>query len=341
MRRPLRDLNVARWRDAPFPPINRGDKTIVETLKSQPAPRLRATYHDTPLRAKVGALVAVAAIGGFALGWLSRAPGLAVWIGPAALTLLVGAVGFAARDIVWRPLENLVTALRRAEREPDHIVELPIHRRDEIGRIARVAQRILARARRHHREAHLIRRTLDVRVDAETEKAIHQLKRMAMRDALTDLGNRHFLEESLEPLFKSVKAADEDLVCLVIDVDNFKQLNDTLGHGAGDELLILLGDLIRGSTRREDYAVRLGGDEFVILLPGCPLSRGRKLAEQLVTLFRQHTRTTLPADLPVTLSIGIASAQLDRARDGEELMEIADRKLYAAKRAGKAQSVGA
>lgn len=315
----------------------------MQSPKSQPDTPQRANWTGLSLRAKVCTIVTIAAAGGFALGFVSRVVTMEAWAPPAALTLMVIAICTLIGRSIWNPYLKLLAAIRIAERDGQlvHASELPIDRRDEVGRIARAFQRIRVRAQRHNREAHLIRRTLDDRIETETEKAIRELKRMAMRDALTDLGNRHFLEQTLESVFKSIKAADDDLVCLVIDVDNFKQLNDTLGHSAGDELLILLADLIRGIIRREDFAVRLGGDEFVILLPSCGLVRARSLAQQLGDLFRQHTRTTLPAHVPVSLSIGISSAKQDRAQDGDDLMQIADRKLYAAKRAGKAQSVGA
>ncbi len=89
-------------------------------------------------------------------------------------------------------------------------------------------------------------------------------------------------------------------------MDNFKAVNDTLGHAVGDELLVFLAGLIRDSKRREDYGVRLGGDEFVVLMAGCGLERAEAFGQRLITLFRQHTRIVVPKHLPVDLSIGVA-----------------------------------
>ncbi len=307
------------------------------------AKRRARSLEDAPLRGKVSALVIAAACGGCAVGFIEAHFPTRFWLAPAGVSLIIVALLWVARRWVWRPYESLVETLGRITRSdrPAALNDLPLTRHDEVGMLARSLHQLTHWSIRDQRDAHLMRKTMDVRVDQATRKATSQLRRMAMSDALTDLGNRHFLDDQLDPLVKSVRESGDDLVCMVFDIDNFKQINDTLGHTAGDELLILIGSLIRATIRSNDYAVRLGGDEFVVLLPGCNRDRARRLADRLRSLFVHHTHTSMRTEATVSLSVGIASLQYDHARNGRQLLEIADGKLYEAKRAGKSQTVGA
>jgi diguanylate cyclase (GGDEF)-like protein len=300
------------------------------------------SWDDAPLRGKVAALVIAAACGGCLVGFIEAQNSTRVWLAPAGVSLVIVVLLLVARRWVWRPYEKLVDTLERITRteRPATLGDLPLTRRDEVGKLARSLHQLTSWAIRDHRDAHLMRKTMDARVEQATRRATRQLRHLAMRDALTDLGNRHFLDDNLDPLVNSVRESGDDLLCMAIDVDHFKQINDTLGHAAGDELLILIGSLIRGSIRGNDYAVRLGGDEFVVLLPGCDPDRARELADRLRSLFVHHTRTSMRTEAQVSLSVGIASLQNDRARDGRNLLEIADAKLYEAKRLGKGRTVG-
>ncbi len=324
--------------------VNRAQplSTHVSPIDPRAARRGRA-WHNAPLRAKVIALGAAALIGGCAAGIVAAMHPLGVWALLIVISSVLAGLLWFGKRYVWGPYEKLVDTLHRISESdlPAAIDALTLTRRDELGAIARSLHQLTSWAQRDHREARLIRKTLDRRIEEATRHTTHQLRRMAMRDALTDLGNRYFLDDNLEPLTRSVRESDDDLVCMVFDVDNFKQINDTLGHAAGDEILILLGSLIRATARKSDIAVRLGGDEFVILLPGCSGERAKLLAHRISSLFTQHVHTTVRTQVPVSLSIGIASLQRDEARSGHELLEIADRKLYQAKRAGKGHAVGA
>jgi len=289
-------------------------------------------------------LVAAAAAGGGAIGITAafHHPGNGLWVLTIGLTFLILVLRRLGRRWVWDPYERLLRTMGRVVKS-DHnegLDSLPVTRRDEVGQLACYLHELASSSLRHRREAHLARRTIDARVAEATRKATCQLRRVAMRDPLTNLGNRRFLDETFEPLIKTVRTARVDMACLLIDVDNFKQLNDARGHAAGDELLVLLASLIRASIRYSDYAVRLGGDEFVLLMPDCDPERATLLARRFNELFRQHTQTATPTEVGVTLSIGISSLMHDRATTGSELLKTADRRLYKAKQAGKAQAVG-
>jgi diguanylate cyclase (GGDEF)-like protein len=264
-----------------------------------------------------------------------------LWLSLGAGALIVGLV-WLARVWVCRPIEKLIatwTALTLDHR-PGVLHVLPIGRGDEVGQLARALYRLASTALKGSYDARQLRRTLDHRISQATRQATRQLRQLAMRDPLTDLGNRRFLDSNLGALVESVQASGDELICVMIDVDGFKAVNDSLGHAAGDELLIFLGSLIRAIVRGEDYTVRLGGDEFVVLMPHCSLERAAEFAEQLRVLFCQHVATALPAPVRADLSMGVAALRRHGLRDGPDLLARADANLYAAKRGGKGQTRG-
>jgi len=322
-------------------------KTATSTVASPTDPAAANTgtqsLEHAPLRVKVTLLVVVAVSGGAAIGAGVSQSQSGQFLLPLSLTTLILILLAIAARWIWRPLERLVKIVGQItlENRGAALERLPMHRRDEIGDISRSLHELTRSGIRRHREAHLIRKTIDTRVADATRKATTELRRIAMRDALTDLGNRHFLDDHLDSLVDSIRAGVEDLTCLAFDVDNFKQINDTLGHACGDDVLVLIGSLIRGSVRQTDYAVRLGGDEFVILLPGADIDRVHQLAARIRSLFRQHADTTLGAHMAVDLSMGLATLKGDRIQNGRDLLDIADRRLYENKRAKKAKLAAA
>jgi diguanylate cyclase (GGDEF)-like protein len=123
----------------------------------------------------------------------------------------------------------------------------------------------------------------------------------------------------------------------VLDVDNFKNLNDSLGHAAGDELLVFLGELLRRAVRETDLAIRMGGDEFALVLPETDLEKAVEIVRRLTALFGQMVRTLPPIECRPSLSVGVAALRSTGARSGKELLRAADTALYQAKQRGKAR----
>jgi diguanylate cyclase (GGDEF)-like protein len=194
-------------------------------------------------------------------------------------------------------------------------------------------QDLLRDLRRERVQNAILQEEIRQRVISRTEsleRTIGSLKAQATRDVLTGLSNRRALETQLPALFKQCKLSGSDLVVLMIDVDYFKTLNDTLGHAAGDELLRQIGQLIRSSIRQNDFAFRCGGDEFVIVLPGATPPVGRNLAERLRSLVDALAKT-LHVSRPPRLSIGLASMNLVNAASEAELLAEADKDLYTIK----------
>lgn len=173
------------------------------------------------------------------------------------------------------------------------------------------------------------------RTDA-LERKLGSLQAQASRDALTGLMNRRAMEIELPRIVSKCRGAAQPLQLLMIDVDHFKTLNDTLGHKAGDELLRSIGQLMRSSIRDGvDHAFRYGGDEFLIVMPGADDSAATTLADRLTRLVDGLTKHHRQLPRRPQLSIGISSlsqvAGMENPAAG--LLALADERLYAIKHA--------
>jgi diguanylate cyclase (GGDEF)-like protein len=154
-------------------------------------------------------------------------------------------------------------------------------------------------------------------------------ERLATRDSLTGLANRRLFDESLQREVARAQRLGAPLSLLVLDVDHFKQVNDTYGHQTGDAVLREVADALVGNTKNYDVTARYGGDEFVVLLPGCHPDDAIRVAERVRRGIAREVD-----EAPVTISAGIATLP-DNAVDAERLMAAADAALYEAKRTGR------
>lgn len=154
-------------------------------------------------------------------------------------------------------------------------------------------------------------------------------------DDLTGLPLRGAFVAAARAALAETRARGVPCALLVIDLDEFKELNDAHGHLAGDAALVLVAELLRTTLRAGDLAARWGGDEFVALLPGAPLARAREVAERIGAAVRAHAGLARDGEPPgVTVSIGVAAAP-DHASDPEGLFAAADRAMYHVKRRGR------
>ena len=161
------------------------------------------------------------------------------------------------------------------------------------------------------------------------------LRNQAIRDPLTGLYNRRYMEESLEREIRRAERRDASLGVVMLDLDHFKQFNDTYGHAAGDSLLRDLGAFIQANTRGEDIACRYGGEEFALIFPEASIEVTRQRVEQLreglkslAVLYHGQPLTR------VTLSAGVAVLP-EHGQTVEALLRAADAALYRAKQAGR------
>jgi diguanylate cyclase (GGDEF)-like protein len=164
---------------------------------------------------------------------------------------------------------------------------------------------------------------------------IHSRHRlMADTDALTGLLSSRAYHERLESEFRSAQAARRSLSLLIIDLDNFKQVNDRFGHQAGDELLRRVGALLRQQARRNDVCCRYGGDEFIIVMPETIKSEAAMVAERVRKSIEDIRIPSGGGTVQATVSIGAASYPQD-VTNKQALIKAADDALYAAKREGR------
>ena len=173
----------------------------------------------------------------------------------------------------------------------------------------------------------------------EREKAEHTIEHQALYDDLTDLPNRRLFLDRLRQALSSSKRRGEYGALLFIDLDNFKRVNDSFGHQAGDELLVWIAKRLQLRLRDSDTVARLGGDEFAIVLPVLSIGLDKSInqAEAIADSLRHAIATPITADgyeMQVTGSIGIVSFPRGE-EDVVELLKHADSAMYAAKRAGR------
>lgn len=209
-------------------------------------------------------------------------------------------------------------------------VRSKVRRGDEIGRLAAAFNHMADLHQRNHNQLMALNAELEERVNRRTQ----QLRELASRDALTGLYNRRHFNEMLRRRLAEARRYQTPLSCLMLDLDDFKDTNDTHGHQVGDELLILTALTITSQLRAADVAARYGGDEFVVLLPQTTSQRARTLTERIAGKLDESVRKQLP-DVKLTLSIGISSLHEVDSDDPDDLVRSADRALYRAKSEGK------
>lgn len=163
----------------------------------------------------------------------------------------------------------------------------------------------------------------------------------ALNDALTGARNRAYFEQQLQYEFDYAARHNQVIAIVLMDIDHFKQVNDTYGHLAGDAVLTQLGARLRESVRDEDFLARYGGEEFVMLCRGLSSEQGLQLAGRLRELVAAKPFEYQDIEIGLTLSCGVASYPEVRVRAGVDLVSAADRALYRAKRGGRDRALAA
>jgi diguanylate cyclase (GGDEF)-like protein/PAS domain S-box-containing protein len=224
------------------------------------------------------------------------------------------------------PDDRALLHAARTNGDPD---ELVFRMANHVGEWRHLEARVTdLRGDRHVRGVVLNARDVTERVRLDAE-----LTRQAFHDGLTDLANRALFRDRLDQALGRSQRSQDVLAILLLDLDGFKQVNDTLGHGAGDRLLEQVAERFRRATRPGDTLARLGGDEFALLLEGADEAAAAAVADRLLDslvepfLVANH-------ELKVDASIGIAGHPGGRG-SGEDLIRHADLAMYAAKEAGR------
>ncbi len=173
---------------------------------------------------------------------------------------------------------------------------------------------------------------------AMIQKQQEKLEKLSLEDSLTGLRNRRYIDTKLFEEWDRAVRYDRDLSIAFADLDNFKQVNDTFGHNVGDEVLKVIGLILRGSIRGVDSVARYGGEEFLLLLPETKKDQAIPICEKVRTQIMEYPWTDLVEGLQVTISLGVADQ--NEADSIEAFLDCADKRLYKAKNAGKNQTCG-
>lgn len=186
------------------------------------------------------------------------------------------------------------------------------------------------------RENERLQRELEAK-NAQLEESLKRVEQMAATDPLTGLYNRRHFGRVLEQLFAEAQRYNKDMACVMIDLDKYKQLNDTFGHQVGDELLVLAGKVISANMRKMDVAARYGGDEFVLLLPQASADDAASVATRIRQEFKASSGPLLHRADGVSMSVGIGSLAGNSPAGADQLVTSADQALYRAKEGGRDQ----
>lgn len=206
-------------------------------------------------------------------------------------------------------LSRVAAALQRPEQALQHLQQyLTLERRRSMRQLRAQSELFVSRAE------------------------VEQMRLDSRRDELTRLGNRREAENRWPALLSDAESGGAALAVAMLDLDNFKQINDRFGHAAGDAVLRALAGLLRENTRSADLAARVGGEEFLLVLPGIDADRAHEVCERLRQRVAGYDWGQVAPGLAVTLSIGLTAAP---PYDAERLTATADAALYRAKAAGR------
>lgn len=169
----------------------------------------------------------------------------------------------------------------------------------------------------------------------QLQDALAETAKLAATDHLTGLYNRRHFNVALQRQFAQAVRYNHDLACALLDLDDYKLLNDTLGHQAGDEVLVAAAEAIRRTLREADVAARYGGDEFVLLLPHTSAEEAAAVVERLAAEYAACAAKVCRGLPPPSMSIGVSSLKMGEPSCADALVSQADHSLYAAKENGK------
>ena len=183
-----------------------------------------------------------------------------------------------------------------------------------------------ARVNVHHRLARTIH---------ELEVSKVALAEQATTDSLTRLKNRRMFYSQSEQNLATCRRHGHDMSVLLLDIDHFKKVNDTYGHHSGDEVLVRIAQLLSGIARHGDTVARFGGEEFAVLLPETNRLGAAVMAQRIRAVIEKEEIIVEGRQIPVTVSIGVATLAAEEVESIDQLLNIADRRLYLAKNNGR------
>ena len=252
---------------------------------------------------------------------------------------------FSARGIV-SPIRKLTTAMEESVNKGGAFVsrDLEVRSRDEVGRLVTVFNALNKSLASYH---HTLKGKIDFANQElrekndqlggrtqELERALELVNTLATTDWLTELPNRRKFDETLTRMFHQSERFAEEITLVLFDIDHFKQINDSYGHGAGDQVLRDIGTLLRLHVRKSDLPARLGGDEFGVVLYHTRIDQAELFVEKLMDSVRTYAFDYDGFKLKIGISVGIAQ-YVDSMKTPQELYIAADHALYQSKKDGR------
>jgi diguanylate cyclase (GGDEF)-like protein len=242
------------------------------------------------------------------------------------LVLLAGGIVFAlamaallARFTV-QPARQLRRQVMDIRQSRDLSQRVALTTQDEIGQVADAFNHLLDAL--HAAEQELLRKNRD-------------LYHLSTIDELTQLHNRRSTTHNLEKEFARARRYEHDLSCMILDLDHFKNVNDTHGHPTGDRVLNDMAGILRANTRQVDIIGRWGGEEFLVILPLADQDEAYNCAERIRLAVESRNFGSQKKPIKLTASIGLVSLLGSRAKNIQDLLRFADEALYQAKSAGR------
>ena len=254
------------------------------------------------------------------------------------ISLLSIAIFVVFRISTLRPLQQLMSGLQHVARG-DLNYSLSIQRKDEIGRLTGSFNAMVGTLRTtHHEKDHALQQLQQANIGLQTDVQVHtnkldeaneELKFLALYDSLTKLPNRYHMIGNIQSSIDLATQNNEKFGVIMMDLDRFKEINDTLGHNVGDELLIKFGERLSATLRADDFVGRLGGDEFALVVKHVDSKRLLRVAKNI---FENMDPEFIIQDRPlfITCSLGL-SIFPDHGVDPDSLLRCADIAMYEAK----------
>lgn len=170
----------------------------------------------------------------------------------------------------------------------------------------------------------------------DLEATQEELKLLASTDPMTTLYNRRYFTDISNHMFQLARREQTELSLIMIDIDNFKNVNDTYGHPVGDKVIISIASILKAQTRMSDIVCRFGGEEYIILLPNMDVLNTEKMAHSIRKLIEDSVIILDNNEvLKVTASLGISTVNTQKDSDIEIAIHRADNAMYEAKKSGK------
>ena len=256
-----------------------------------------------------------------------------IFIVDVCIILLFSVLAYKITLAIMQPIEALSQGAQRiAEGQVDYQIPLPANNDDELGLLTRAFNEMMEKLRNSQIEIEQDRIRLAEK-NEELQRANEILAQLSITDGLTKLHNHRYFQDHLTREIKRVGRTKQPLSLILLDIDDFKLLNDAHGHAAGDEVLMSLASIMNDSARESDLIARYGGEEFVILMPNTDLAGAVHLAEK-IRMAVESTRLIIGDSMkPIEITISLGVAPFDGNR--REFFSEADRALYQAKAAGK------